>query len=58
MLACHFLSGALRARSMGGEMLTKLSQLRAANARACFREWLHHSRKAGAFSESASLPLS
>jgi hypothetical protein len=58
LLAMHFLAGALRARSMGGDVLTKLSQLRAANARACFREWLYHSRKAGAFSESASLPLS
>lgn len=49
LLACHFLTGAVRARSIGGEALTKLGQLRASNARACFRDWLYHSRKAGAF---------
>ena len=46
LLAMHFLAGALRARSMGGDALTKLSQLRAANARACFREWQYHTRRA------------
>ncbi len=52
MLACHFLAGAVRARFIGGEALTKLSQLRASHARACFRDWLYHSRKAGAFTPS------
>jgi len=52
MLAVHFLAGALRARVIGGEALTKLSRLRASNARACFRDWLYHSRKAGAFTEA------
>jgi hypothetical protein len=49
LLACHFLSGAVRARATGMEPLIKLSRLRAYNARACFRDWLYHSRKAGAF---------
>ena len=57
LLAMHFLSGALRARQIGGALYV-LAIARAHYARSCFREWLYHSRKAGAFSESASLPLS
>lgn len=48
MLACHFAAGAVRARAIGGEALTKLSRLRAENARSCFREWQYHTAKAAA----------
>lgn len=39
ILACSFLAAALRARRIGGEALLQRSRERAANARACFKEW-------------------